>query len=346
MLLKRGMKGPQVSDLQDKLNRAHYSCGKVDGDFGGITESAVKAFQDALGLSVDGVVGDKTWNALVAVLTAPPLPTEAIDTFKEVMALSTGMPLNALDQRMSDQIKFQQHCDNEQGCRYGGWINPYWFDKDAFKKGDHFQIPLVGSIVPGSPVKKPAHGGTCSPWAGLIMGWYLCMNGDYNFRVGRSARYIATWKHDHKENGVVIPGCGDYSEVHGKLKLEERPLNVLYQYWDWLYKVNIVEMDHHIILILKVGGPNGLWLEDPKNPGKPLPSGIYRWAADGNYPWVDGVKYYSGTMQSFRMIKETETCQQKWDFYRVANVDPNTCAPTTGPWAGRKPWPMILEPSA
>lgn len=37
---------------------------KVDGNFGTDTENATKDFQHAHGLSVDGVVGPKTWHAL------------------------------------------------------------------------------------------------------------------------------------------------------------------------------------------------------------------------------------------------------------------------------------------
>ena len=64
--LKRGNKGEYVTMLQTKLKNKGYDLGKygVDGDFGSATESAVKQFQKDHGLTVDGVVGAKTWNAL------------------------------------------------------------------------------------------------------------------------------------------------------------------------------------------------------------------------------------------------------------------------------------------
>lgn len=64
--LKRGMKGEYVTLLQTKLKNQGYSLGScgVDGDFGSATEKAVKQFQKDHGLTVDGVVGSKTWAAL------------------------------------------------------------------------------------------------------------------------------------------------------------------------------------------------------------------------------------------------------------------------------------------
>ena len=58
-MLKKGSRGTEVKKLQEQLNKLGYNCGKVDGIFGSRTESAVKAFQKANGLVVDGIVGAK-----------------------------------------------------------------------------------------------------------------------------------------------------------------------------------------------------------------------------------------------------------------------------------------------
>ncbi|MEG2347965.1 MAG: peptidoglycan-binding protein, partial [Cetobacterium sp.] len=55
--------------LQQILINSGYGVGisGVDGDFGGGTESAVKAFQRANGLDDDGIVGGNTWKALEGI---------------------------------------------------------------------------------------------------------------------------------------------------------------------------------------------------------------------------------------------------------------------------------------
>ena len=65
-LLKKGMKGDDVRELQKLLNTAGDDI-KVDGDFGSKTLAAVKAFQKRVGLKVDGVVGEKTIAALIKI---------------------------------------------------------------------------------------------------------------------------------------------------------------------------------------------------------------------------------------------------------------------------------------
>lgn len=62
---KKGRKNKQVKTIQRLLNALGHDCGSVDGNFGSKTVAAVKAFQQENGLSADGVVGSKTWNALL-----------------------------------------------------------------------------------------------------------------------------------------------------------------------------------------------------------------------------------------------------------------------------------------
>ena len=64
-VLTRGSKGESVKALQILLNGYGFDCGKADGSFGPATETAVKAFQKARKLTIDGSVGAKTWAELL-----------------------------------------------------------------------------------------------------------------------------------------------------------------------------------------------------------------------------------------------------------------------------------------
>jgi murein L,D-transpeptidase YcbB/YkuD len=67
--LKKGDKGDGVKWLQWYLSQLGYlSESDIDGDFGGKTDTAVKSFQTAQGLTVDGIVGSGTRTALKNML--------------------------------------------------------------------------------------------------------------------------------------------------------------------------------------------------------------------------------------------------------------------------------------
>jgi murein L,D-transpeptidase YcbB/YkuD len=71
--VQRGSTGPAVRAVQDQINFRNLRNGHtlaVDGIFGPQTATAVRAFQRAMateipGFGVDGIVGSRTWQALV-----------------------------------------------------------------------------------------------------------------------------------------------------------------------------------------------------------------------------------------------------------------------------------------
>lgn len=68
-ILRNGSKGDAVRALQTLLIGYGHSCGRsgADGSFGPATEKALKAYQKARGLTVDGICGPKTWAKLLGV---------------------------------------------------------------------------------------------------------------------------------------------------------------------------------------------------------------------------------------------------------------------------------------
>jgi hypothetical protein len=68
--LKPGDTGAQVRVLQRALAHLGYSVGKVDGDYGTATKTAVAQFQTASKLTADGIFGPATRAALVKALAS------------------------------------------------------------------------------------------------------------------------------------------------------------------------------------------------------------------------------------------------------------------------------------
>jgi peptidoglycan hydrolase-like protein with peptidoglycan-binding domain len=69
--VQRGSTGDAVRGVQEEFQFRNLSGDphkgvQIDGDFGPKTEDAVRDFQQALAISVDGVVGPVTWRALVS----------------------------------------------------------------------------------------------------------------------------------------------------------------------------------------------------------------------------------------------------------------------------------------
>lgn len=65
--LRRGDRGRPVFEAQQALAAHGVSPGVQDGIFGHFTDTAVRAFQAKRGLTVDGIIGPKTWAELVEV---------------------------------------------------------------------------------------------------------------------------------------------------------------------------------------------------------------------------------------------------------------------------------------
>lgn len=62
--IKNGSKGYAVRQVQTLLTQKGYNPKGIDGIFGKNTEAAVKKFQTAKRILVDGIVGTQTWGAL------------------------------------------------------------------------------------------------------------------------------------------------------------------------------------------------------------------------------------------------------------------------------------------
>jgi peptidoglycan hydrolase-like protein with peptidoglycan-binding domain len=90
-VLRLGSSGDAVRQLQSALQGLGEHPGAIDGQFGSRTEAAVKAFQRAHGIAVDGVVGDITWLNI----------DEADNSNPTIRSGSTGNPVRRAQKRLT-----------------------------------------------------------------------------------------------------------------------------------------------------------------------------------------------------------------------------------------------------
>lgn len=79
-LLRTGVQGEEVTQLQQRLQELNYYSGEIDGQFGPGTKEAVIRFQQVHSLEADGVVGPATKELLYsgqALKYAPTATPEA-----------------------------------------------------------------------------------------------------------------------------------------------------------------------------------------------------------------------------------------------------------------------------
>lgn len=90
--LREGSSGEAVRQLQVALSELGHDPGPIDGQFGAQTEAAVKAYQHARGITVDGVVGPVTWRNI----------DEAAEFDEPVLRVgSTGLPVRRAQSRLT-----------------------------------------------------------------------------------------------------------------------------------------------------------------------------------------------------------------------------------------------------
>jgi len=114
----KGMKGKQVRLIQEWLGLNGYMVA-IDSDFGDATDAAVRKFQKEKNLKVDGVVGKKTFEELVAPMT---------DALREI---SSGK--NTLGQLIVAYAKqhLEQHPREIGGQNSGPWVRLYMHGQEG-----------------------------------------------------------------------------------------------------------------------------------------------------------------------------------------------------------------------
>ena len=174
MLLKVGSNGPLVKELQRALGIG------ADGIFGKGTEASVKQFQKDNNLTVDGLVGSRTWEAI------------GIDTDSEASAQESEYTTKdglTIDRQYLDKDEYVRDYGKIEPLGFfihhtAGWDNPYntvsnW-NRD--KRGRvATQYCIGGTNVKGKEAKYDGVVVECFP--NNYLGWHLGKVG--NFQISK-----------------------------------------------------------------------------------------------------------------------------------------------------------------
>jgi len=161
--LRYGDNGTSVVYLQERLG-AHGFGVEVDGEFGLKTRARVEQFQATRHLRADGVVGDKTWDAL-QVVQSTSAPDSALEEEQDELWHRVSECLNlirkehreAVSRALSYGLTFLNEVEEPYGSNDGPGIhdlvkhyNQYWWNmpeeyvQTARKRG----FPLEGEVSP------------------------------------------------------------------------------------------------------------------------------------------------------------------------------------------------------
>ena len=193
MLLKKGDRGPEVKEVQKALEIT------ADGIFGSGTEASVKKFQSENGLVSDGLVGNKTWEALG-------IDTDQTNISEESEYITEdGL---VIDREYLDKDQYVRDYGKIEPLGFfihhtAGWDNPYstissW-NRDS-RGRVATQYVIGGSNVKGREAKYDGIVVECFP--NNYLGWHLGKVG--NFQISKMS------------GGVELNNFGYLTKKNGK----------------------------------------------------------------------------------------------------------------------------------
>lgn len=147
-ILKKGMKGSDVSELQTWLTKFGYLNDQIDGDFGSKTKTAVKKFQKASGLTEDGEYGKQSHVAMQALIEKT---QEKLPETKVGQIVVTGSSVNVRygdtteydkigSVKKGEKLTFVLNEEKKPIVSANGWYAVYFNDLIGWISGKYAQL--------------------------------------------------------------------------------------------------------------------------------------------------------------------------------------------------------------
>ena len=151
-LSKYGSRGSEVRTIQEKLKRWGYYTGNIDGIYGSLTTAAVKSFQRKNGLTVDGIAGPKTLNAM-GIYTSSTASTSSSSHSSDVTLLAKLIYGEARGEPYTGQVAVGAVVLNRvKSSKFPNTIAGVIYQSGAFDVVSDGQI----NLTPDSTAKKAA----------------------------------------------------------------------------------------------------------------------------------------------------------------------------------------------
>ncbi|MGX7825977.1 peptidoglycan-binding protein [Actinokineospora sp. 24-640] len=152
-----GASGPNVTSAQYLL-RGHGHGITADGLYGSQTVTAVRSFQQARGLGVDGIIGGQTWGALISTVRegSSGEAVRAVQTALNKHGFGIGVDGQFGPATTSAARSFQSRV----GLSVDGIVGPATWQEligQAGSGGGGFSLPLPRSALPRSEYDDPHH---------------------------------------------------------------------------------------------------------------------------------------------------------------------------------------------
>ena len=206
-----GSTGSDVKKLQQLLNDNGYNL-SVDGVYGDKTRAAVKAYQQANGLTADGIAGDKTWSSLTgfksganASTMGSSSGTKATSTTSTASTSGSG-GFQYGDYEASDAVKqaeamLQAQINKKPGEYQSSWQNQLDEIMDQILNRKPFEYDLNGDALYQQYKDQAVQQGRMAMMD--TMGQAAAMTGGYGSSYAQSVGQQAYQGHLQSLNDVI-----------------------------------------------------------------------------------------------------------------------------------------------